>query len=221
LGPYASALFYAQLTRLTRAASDQEHIDMILRSAPHVPDRSAYICGKGGENPLNALIEVCSSLEGMSDVIAIPCVTAHHFYQELSQAVSVPILDMHRIIADGVRTVSPLGVMATEGTVVSGRLRSVLLENGIVPVLPEDQAQVTRLIYSVKAGYPPDHGSFRAQVLSLAEKGAEKILLACTELSVYMDPGANNDMPPLCDASELFARRCIMAVGGKVIDQCP
>jgi aspartate racemase len=210
LGPHASAHFYKMLTRLTRAETDQEHIECILYSAPQIPDRSAFF--RGTESPLDGLLRVCRILEQMADVIAIPCMTAHHFYDELAGAVSVPILDMHRICAEKAGA-GTLGVMATDGTLKSGRLQAILREHGITPVLPENS--VMRLIYGIKAGKPLEPDAFAAEVRSLETRGAEKILLACTELSIY-----KGTMPYL-DASELLARRCIQAVGGTMIDQCP
>ena len=215
MGPFASVTFYGQLTRLTRASSDQEHIELILYSAPRIPDRSAYLSGVSGVSPLDGLLAVCRALEPLVDVIAVPCMTAHHFHDELSGALSLPVPDMHRICAERAGAVSSLGVLATDGTIASGRLQSVLTRHGVRPVLPDNQEAVMRLIYGVKAGKQPDHGLFRSLTGRLAERGVSKILLACTELSAYTEtPGT----PELLDASELYARYCIKIAGGTVVD---
>jgi aspartate racemase len=214
LGPYATALFYELITRNTRAACDQEHVELVIYSAPWVPDRSAFLRGEG-ETPLPALRWVCSILEGLSGVIALPCMTAHHFYDEIAGAVSIPVLDMHRICAEDSGPVSTLGVLATDGTAISGRLRAILNEAGIEAVFPDNQEQIMRLIYAVKAGEPLDFGAFREQASALSKRGAEKILLGCTELSAY---AGTPDAPPLCDALELLARRSILATGAAVVD---
>jgi aspartate racemase len=217
LGPLASALFYEQLTRLTKASLDQQHIELVLCSAPSIADRSAFLSGESGESPLAGLLAVCHILEKLTDLIAIPCVTAHHFYDELAGALSVPLLDMQRICAAAVGPGVTLGLMATSGALKSGRLQAVLRENGIEPVLPQSQETVMRLIYDVKAGKPPDTEAFRAAAAALADSGAEQILLACTELSLYM---GTPHTPPLRDASEILARHCIKSVGGTAVDQC-
>jgi aspartate racemase len=214
LGPLATGLFYQMITRLTRAKSDQEHVELVIYSAPWIPDRSAFLRGEG-DNPLPGLRWVCSILEGLSGVIAIPCMTAHHFYDEIADAVSIPVLDMHRICAEDLGAVSTLGVLATDGTVISGRLRSILNNAGIATVFPESQEPIMRLIYAVKAGEPLDYDAFRAEASALSERGAEKVLLGCTELSAY---AGTPDAPPLCDALEFLARRCILAAGGTVVD---
>jgi len=218
MGPYASVIFYEQLTRLTRAPSDQEHLELILYSAPQIPDRSAYLSGLSGVSPLDGLLAVCRALEPLADVIAVPCMTAHHFHGELSGALRRPVPDMHLVCAEGAGAASSLGILATDGTVASGRLQSVLTRHGVRPVLPDDQEPVMRLIYGVKAGKPPDHDLFRSLTGRLAGRGVHTILLACTELSAYRGtPGT----PELLDASELYARHCIKIAGGMVVDECP
>lgn len=218
LGPLASVLFYERLTRLTRVLSDQEHIELILYSAPFVPDRSAFLNGESSVSPLPALLEVCRVLEGLSDVIAMPCMTAHHFYDEISRSVSVPVMDMHRVCAEELcgAGVSKAGVLATSGTVKSGRLQATLRSLGIDPVLPDEgaTAAVMKIIYDIKAGLPPDSAGFRRVAEPLLARGAQMILLACTELSLFaQDPDI-----PIYDATELLARRCITTVGGTLID---
>ena len=215
LGPLASALFYEQLTRLTKAQADQQHIELVLYSAPSIPDRSAFINGASDVSPLPGLLAACRVLEQLTDVIAIPCVTAHHFYDELAGALALPLLDLHRICAAAVQPGATLGLLATSGTIKSGRLQAILRENGIEPLLPRDQEAVTRLIYGIKAGQAPDVQGFRAVAAALAGSGAEMILLACTELSLFQ--GAP-DTPPLLAASELLARHCIKIAGGTAID---
>ncbi|MCL1806916.1 MAG: amino acid racemase [Oscillospiraceae bacterium] len=218
MGPYASAYFIEQLTRLTRASTDQEHIGFIFYSAPQIPDRSAFLTGLSSVNPLDKLLDVCRILEPLVDVIAIPCMTAHHFHNEFSEALRLPVPDMHRVCAEAAGDCSSLGILATDGTVASGRLLSVLSDFGVRSILPENQAPVMRLIYDVKAGKPRNPELFRSVTGRLIERGAEKILLACTELSVY---AGTPDTPSLLDASELYARYCIKMAGGTVVDQCP
>lgn len=213
MGPYATALFYKKLIELTSASTDQEHIECIIYSAAQVPDRTAFLkTATGAESPLDRLFEVCHMLEKHVDILAMPCMTSHHFYDDLSSSVSVPFLDMHRICADEAAA-SALGIMATEGTLASGRLLLILREHGIEPVLPSNQAAVTKLIYDVKAGKPYNPDLFNTIAHDLEDKGALKVLLGCSELQVYVGL-ANN--PPLLDATELLARRCIMAAGGRI-----
>ncbi|WP_309139629.1 amino acid racemase [Siccirubricoccus sp. G192] len=92
MGPLASAQFMARLTLLTPAERDQDHIPALLWSDPRVPDRTAARLG-GGEDPLPALLRGLRGLEAAGcGAIAIPCNTAHGWFDALQAATGLPIL---------------------------------------------------------------------------------------------------------------------------------
>ena len=51
LGPMATALFMQMVTEMTEAEVDQEHIEMLIHSCPHIADRTAYIGDDIGDLP--------------------------------------------------------------------------------------------------------------------------------------------------------------------------
>ena len=51
----ASVYFYELLTKHTKAARDQDHIDVIINSRATTPDRTAYILGQSTENPFDIM----------------------------------------------------------------------------------------------------------------------------------------------------------------------
>ena len=57
LGPMASAYFYELITAHTKAARDQDHIDIILSSRASTPDRTAFITGNSPDSPLPYMVE--------------------------------------------------------------------------------------------------------------------------------------------------------------------
>ncbi|CDA68162.1 aspartate racemase [Clostridium sp. CAG:510] len=190
LGPMATAYFMELVTKMTQADTDQEHIDMIIYSRPSIPDRTKYILGESKESPLPAMIEVGKTLvEQHATRIAIPCITAHYFHDELENAIRVPIIHG---IAETVQYLSKrgyrsAGIMATDGTVRTGLFTEELRKKNMTAIYPDEtgQAYVMDLIYrNVKAGKPVDMEKFQAVADELHRKGAEVILLGCTELSL-------------------------------------
>lgn len=190
VGPMATAYFMELVTKMTQADTDQEHIDMIIYSRPSTPDRTKYILGESKESPLPAMIEVGKALvEQHATRIAIPCITAHYFHDELEKAIRVPIIHG---IAETVQYLSErgyksAGIMATDGTVRTGLFTEELQKKNMTAVYPDEtgQAYVMDLIYrNVKAGKPVDMEKFQAVADELHRKGAEVILLGCTELSL-------------------------------------
>lgn len=217
LGPMATAYFMQLVTSITDAKTDQDHIRMLIYSAPDIPDRTEYILGLSDRSPLPGIVSAGQALVSMgADVIAIPCITAHCFHSEIESRIPVKILNAIRDSASllsesGVRSV---GLMATEGTVRTGLFQRELEQKGISLLLPdeEDQRAVTSLIYNdVKRGGVPDMDSFFHIKEGLLSKGAEVVLLGCTELSVIkrdFDVG-----PAILDVMEVLAYSSIAACG--------
>ena len=92
LGPMATVYFYEMLTRHTKVSCDQDHI---INSRASTPDRTRFILGQSDENPFDIMAEDAARLVTFgADVLAIPCNTAHYFYDRLNESIHVPILNM-------------------------------------------------------------------------------------------------------------------------------
>jgi aspartate racemase len=194
MGPLATADFLRKLTEITPASRDQDHIPVLVYSNPQVPDRSTAITGKG-ESPLPALLDGIARLQdGGAEAIAIPCNTAHYWYDEMKAASRVPILHIVGSVCDVLRgkgiAGGTVGVMGTAGTLHTGIYQGYLQRNGYMPVLPSD-AEMAELvmpgIVAVKAGdlttAKRDLG--RAARL-LAARGAQMVVLGCTEIPLAL-----------------------------------
>lgn len=82
LGPLATACFLEMVTKMTDASCDQEHLEMIIYSAPGIPDRTAYILGRSPDSPVKPMIEIGRKLaREQVSCIAVPCMTAHYLYR--------------------------------------------------------------------------------------------------------------------------------------------
>lgn len=190
LGPMATAFFMQMVIEMTDAAVDQEHIEMYIHSCPSIPDRTGYILGKSAENPCPRMAAVGQKLAADgAELIAIPCVTANYFYRELSEAIPVPVINIIEETGSYLskRGIKSAGLMATDGTVQSGLFRQILEKAGIRVVLPDEEGQkdVMHLIYeNVKASKPVETARFERVSEELRAKGAEVLLLGCTELSM-------------------------------------
>lgn len=217
LGPMATAYFLQLLTQMSDAGTDQEHMEILLHSRPRIPDRTRFILGRSGENPLPQMMEIGIDLKSQgAEAIAIPCVTAHYFQKELEEAIGIPILNAVEETALCLREagVRRAGIMATDGTVSSGLFQRALAKKGISTLFPDHMGQqaVMDIIYEeVKAGRPVDYPAFRKVTQGLLEEGAQAVLLACTELSLVkrdFDLGAG-----FLDVLEVLARKAVLTCG--------
>lgn len=217
LGPMATAYFYELVTKHTVASSDAGHIDMVISSRVSTPDRTAFIMGNSDDDPRDFMIEDAKRLENWGcDFIAIPCNTAHYFYDSIAENVSIPVLNIVEetakfLYAEGVKKV---GLLATDGTVCSHTYEKYLKKFDIECITPcdEDQVQVMSIIYDqIKEGRPADTDAFFGIVDRLKERGAQALILGCTELPLIekqVELGAD-----FIDSLLVLARASILACG--------
>ncbi len=222
MGPEATAAFYEYLIEATPAQRDQDHLTVVIYSEPRIPDRTEYLVAKG-PSPLPELIRVAKAVENAgAELIAIPCNTAHYFWDSISEAVNIPVLN---IIDETVNCVEKafecesesvrprVGVMATKGTARMGLYEQALRERGleVVPVSESFQQDVMRIIEGVKAGDDRSQSKarFRSAVSALRNQGADGVVLGCTELGLACGEG---EFPvPLFDSLKILAEATVRA----------
>lgn len=223
LGPLATAHFMEQVARMTQAPAEQDNLDMIVYNFPSIPDRTGYILGSNLRSPLPGLMWAGRALDREAvSAIAIPCVTAHFFYDDLSRELRSPIIHDIRATAQYLkeRGVGSVGILATEGTVSSGLFTQELLPLNIRPVLPDAKGQqdVNHLIYrNIKAGLPPEMDRFRRVEADLRRRGAEVIILGCTELSVLARDQQLS--PGFLDTTKVLVKESILRCGKRLKEE--
>ena len=223
LGPMATAYFMELVTDMTDAATDQEHLQMLIYSAPSIPDRTRYILDNTSENPLPEMLRIGNVLAQQgAQRIAIPCVTAHYFFEKLESGIPVPIINGVGETALHLKNhgITKVGIMATDGTVKSRVFHRELEKLGIEAVTPSAarQADVMRLIFDdIKAGKPVDMEKFEGIAEELRANGAQAIILGCTELSLIKRAHAIG--AGFLDAMEILAQQAILQCGKPLKEQ--
>ncbi len=229
VGPAATVDFMDKVVRRTEAGRDQDHVKMVVEQNPQIPDRTANLIGEG-EDPTIPLYATCKRLEAEgADAIAIPCNTAHAFVERIQRHLAIPIINMLSETLAHIRRAHPgvrrVGLLATSGTVQSGVYQEILEAAGLSVIAPDKpmQQRVMDAIYGeagVKAGFT--EGSCRedlaAAIAQVAAKGAEVVILGCTELPLIA-PAAGGDKPTgtpiLLDPTDILARRCVSLAKGE------
>jgi aspartate racemase len=219
MGPLASAHFMARLTLLTPAERDQDHIPAVLWSDPRVPDRTAARLA-GGPDPLPCLLHGVRGLEiAGCGAIAIPCNTAHGWYDAMVAATALPILHIVDATAAELRrqgvAPGPIGVMGTAGTLAMRLYQDRLEAAGfacLTPSATEMEHLVSPAIATVKANrvaaaYPP----LAEAVAALRARGASAVVLGCTEIPLGIQAGPWQDLGlPIIDSIDALARAAIL-----------
>lgn len=220
VGPLATIYFADLVIKMTDAKNDQGHIAMVILNHATIPDRTEYILDNTKPNPLPVMIEDAQKLQANDcDYIVIPCNTAHYFFDEIQKSVDVPIINiLEETVSYAEKTVPNLkcvGILATEGTIISGAYQSVLKKHGLECRVPstEDQKSLTNIIYNqVKAGERVDICEFLRIVGELKKAGSDAVILGCTELSV-IKKDFNLSRPDIIDSMECLARTSILLCG--------
>lgn len=224
VGPAATVDFMNKIIRNTSAKCDQEHIKMVVEHNPQIPDRTENLISDGAD-PTVALYATCKKLESDdANMIAIPCNTAHAFVERIQPYLSIPIVNMlyetTQFIKIKYPNRSPIGLLATSGTIKSRVYHDIAEKAGLTLIIPDEKNQnlVMNSIYGkqgVKAGFID--GSCKTELLAalihLVDKGAQIIILGCTELPLLIAQTENfsvgNKTIIVLDPTEILAKKCI------------
>ena len=214
MGPLATADFFRKLIDATPARNDDEHIPVLIHSVPQIPSRQAAIL-HAGPSPLPVLLAARDRLlAGGATVLAMPCNTAHYWYDGLVAGCNVPFIH----IVDAVAELLPaeareLGIVATRATLRTRVFEQRLSLRGIVLTSPDDltyDRAVQPAIEAVKRGATREGGQLLEPVVAAAlDRGAAAVVLACTELPIALDAIESPLRTRCIDSTDALARACV------------
>lgn len=212
VGPYAGLDLNQKIFASTRAAREQDHLEVYLLSCSSlIEDRTEYLLApQTHENPGGAIFEVVEKLNRIgASVIGIPCNTSHcaPIFDLVERRIAgarlpVTLLHMIRETASFVRGHYPearrVGLLATRGTYHSGIYSDVFGDAGVevlVPPLP-DQQRVHAAIYDPEYGIKNHPNPIRKEAIAalsdaagkLVASGAEAVIMGCTEIPLALRP---------------------------------
>ena len=162
------------------------------------------------------MIDAAQRLErGGADFFLICTNTMHRMADQVQAAVGIPLLHIadptaERIKARGIRRVGLLGTAFTmEQDFYKGRLQSRFGLDVLVPET-EDRATVHRIIYEelVQGRVEPEsRDAYRQVIARLIERGAEAVILGCTEIMLLVK--AEDSAVPLFDTTGIHAQAAV------------
>lgn len=224
MGPLATAAFYLNVIRLTPVERDQDHVPLVILSDPSIPDRTAFLL-RGGLDPRPALIQGAQRLRSAgAELLVVPCNTANLWIDEIAQASQLEPLRwldiaVEAVAQSGARSV---GLLATTGTLTAGIYQRLLGDRGVTVISPDSagQTQVMNAIYDVKrsgAGSRLAAEAAASAAQDVLARGADALLLACTELPIAFDAMRPPTTALTIDPSLHVAKAVIEASTGRVL----
>ncbi|MCL1991878.1 MAG: amino acid racemase [Spirochaetes bacterium] len=232
MGPYAGLDFVQKIFGSTKAKKDQDHLNCVLVSLPgSVSDRTAFLLRNEGENPAAGMFESARRLHlAGASYAAVACNTAHakRIFEPFCEAVKkelsgLVIVNMLESCAEFIKKerggLSRIGLLATVGTHQSGVYGEYFRKEDGFTLLEPDAAgkeNIHEAIYNegfgIKSFSQPVTERARAlvsgEINRLAEKGAQAVILGCTELPLAIPPGATSSIQ-LIDPGLIAARKLV------------
>lgn len=212
----SAAHYYAAINRGVRDALGAPHsADCVMVSPDFQP--IAAMQAAGDWNALgDAMVTAATQLEAAgADFILICTNTMHCLVDRIEAAVATPLLHIADPCGDAIRAagLGRVGLLGTRFTMEQGFYRNRLADrHGLEVLVPDaaDRDTVHRVIYDeLVAGIvsPQSRAAYRAVIARLVERGAQGVILGCTEIMMLVDQG-DSDVP-LFDTTMLHARAAV------------
>ncbi len=213
MGPLASAEFLKILTEKFPAHRDQDHPKIIYLCDPQIPDRSAAIL-QSQEDPTTRLkSDLLKLVEWGSEILAVPCNTAHYFIENFREELPVPLISIIDASVNLAKKRSRQGawLLSTKATWKSGTYEKVARTRNYPLFLPSliIMDKIQKAIYLVKSGDVGGSAKILDKVLKeLWEEKDVPFIAACTELPLAY-ARTKHEKSKMVSSLEALALACI------------
>jgi len=215
MSPESTAAYYQYITRAyTERFGDYGYPEIIIYSVsfqPYVdwPQQDRWDLVAQG------LGEAAQKLEAAgADFIVIATNTMHLVFDQVQASVNVPILSLLDAVSEAIqaRGIKTVGLLGTRFAMEKGFYQDALARKGITVLVPgkEDREYVNAVIYNELVAGQIRHESragFVAIIKKLAERGAEGVILGCTEIPLLVSEGDAG--MPLFDTAAIHAEAAL------------
>jgi aspartate racemase len=218
----SSAEYYRLINEATRDRLGGLHsADCLLRSVDFADIEELQRDGRWDQAARRLAAEAQALVAGGAELLVLCTNTMHKVADAIGAAIGVPFVHIADTTAEAVRAagLGTVGLLATGYTMEQdfyvGRLRDV---HGLEVLVPDedDRRIVHAVIYDELCVGVVDDGSreeYRRIMRGLADRGAEGILLGCTEIDLLV--GRQDAPVPVFDTTRLHAERAVaLALAG-------
>lgn len=216
MGPDATVAFMQRVIDATPAEDDIDHVHLLVDNNPKVPSRIKALIDGDGENPGPAIATMARRLEKAgADFLVMPCNTAHYYWQDAQNAVGIPVWHIVELTLDTIARRIPgakIGMLCSPALRKIGLYEGFAQERGLSLVYPSDEDAMLEVIRAIKRGqvrHPDTLAAFIRTAGELKARGADVLVLACTELSVIKD--ALDASVPVVDTVQVLAEQVVAA----------
>lgn len=136
-----------------------------------------------------AIIEGAQKLESTGvDFIAMPCNTAHLYFEELQRSITIPILN---IVDETLKAIpentKKVALLATEATVQAGIYQDGITKRNIEYIHNEQwQEMINQIITCIKGGEIEEARKLWSVLVLQLKDEVDTAIIACTDLNVVL-----------------------------------
>jgi aspartate racemase len=174
------------------------------------------IQAKSWDNSFELLLNACESLKKSGvDSIVLCANTAHLFADKLQEAIQLPIIHIGAETAKAVNKdgLKKVGLLGTKFTMEMDFYRNKLEEYGLEVLMPEKEETRDYIQHTVKEelgiGFinPKTKANYISIVKELVDRGAECIILGCTEIPMLI---SQDDFAiPIFDTTKIHSQAIV------------
>ena len=174
------------------------------------------IQAKSWDNSFDLLYNACERMKKAgAESIALCANTAHLFADKLQVKLDLPIIHIgiETAIAINKEGFRKVGLLGTKFTMEMDFYRSKLEEYGLEVLIPDKQETIDFIQYTVKEELgiglikPETKKKYLQIVAELVDKGAECIILGCTEIPMLI--GQNDFAIPIFDTTKIHSKAIV------------
>ena len=212
----STAHYYRVINQETAARLGGLHsAPLIVHSVDFAPVAAMQAAGDW-DGAGRQLAEIAHALQAAgAEVIGLATNTMHIVADHITDAISVPFIHIadptsDALLGDKFETV---GLLGTRFTMEMGFYRDRLASRGLTALIPEvDRTNLNGIIYEeLCRGIVRDESRriYVAAIERLAARGAEAVILGCTEITMLIDDAVSP--LPVYDTTDLHARALVSA----------
>ncbi len=211
----STALYYRIINEEVKARLGGLHSAKCILYSVDFDEIEHYQKTNDWKSAAETLARAAASLEKAGADFVVLCTnTMHRVADEIQASVGIPLLHIADATAEEILTknIETIGLLGTRYTMEQEFYKSRLKEKGIQVIIPEekDRAVIQRVIYEelcVGKIIDESRGQFRRIIDSLVWRGAEGIILGCTEIGLMVKE--EDSRVPLFDTTRIHAEAAV------------
>lgn len=213
MGPYATVHFFNTILNRTKAEKDWDHLHIIIDNHVHIPSRTRAVL-YGEESPVVEMRKACFRLmDAGCDYIAVPCNSAHYFYDGVVKDTDIPWVNMIEVVSEKLKIFDKVLITGGYATVVN-KTYDKYLDN---TVYLENNDLVFDIIEKVKL-QKDCHVELYSFFTRVDDMNVDCVLLGCTELPMVINVNSFNGTR-IINGNIIYADKLIRMCGGIVKDE--